>query len=332
MPEPEGSGQNLLLEDTDIVVVVVNWNTKELLRQCLDSLRACRESLRLSVVVVDNGSTDGSADMIEAAYPETRLVKNPMNMGFAKANNVVFGLYPACSYFLLLNSDATVTPEVIRTLLRFLKAHDDVGAVGPALRLPNGQFQMGGAGWGPRASCSFNTFFLLSRMNRRFRGLFIVQEHYEGRREPVEVDWLAGACMMIRTKTLAQVGFFDERYFVYGEDAEWCWRARAKGWRLAYLPQVFATHHYRGSMVESSSMRAEWFDLLADAVCRSSSAFNYRSFLLFGVMGYALRVVGLVPLSIGRKRSSVRDRIANYRSLLGESTRLLFRAGKECNK
>ncbi len=324
MAASEGLGRSLALQETGIVVIVVNWNTRELLRQCLNSLRACMESPGFSVVVVDNGSTDDSITMIETEYPGYRLVKNRENIGFAKANNLAFTLYPKHSYFLLLNSDATVTSELIQALFNFLKTHKDVGAVGPALRLPDGRFQFGGAGWGPKAVYSCNTFFMLANISRRFRGLFIVQKHYEGSHEPVFVDWLAGACMMIRAQTLADVGVFDERYFVYGEDAEWCWRARSKGWRIAYIPCVSATHHYRGSTVGNGKISTDWFRLLADAVLVASSGFNYRLFLIFGVLGYTLRIVVLLPIAIARKSSIVRHRLASYGSLLKESLRLLF--------
>jgi len=323
MPASKELGRNLALQDTGIIVIVVNWNTRELLRQCLDSLQGCMGSLRFSVVVVDNGSTDGSIEMIETGYPGYHLVKNRENIGFGKANNLAFTLYPQHSYCLLLNSDATVTPELIQALLNFLKTHKDVGAVGPALMLPDGRFQFGGAGWGPEAVYSCNTFFMLANISRRFRGLFIVQKHYEGSHEPVFVDWLAGACMMIRAQTLADVGGFDERYFVYGEDAEWCWRARSKGWRIAYLPYVSATHHCRGSMVGNGNISTDWFRLLADAVLVTSSGVNYRLFLLFGALGYALRIAVLLPIAIARKSSMIRHRLASYGSLLKESLRLL---------
>lgn len=310
--------------NASVIVIIVNWNTKQLLRQCLESLRLCRCNVRFYAVVVDNDSTDGSAEMVETEYPECKLVKSWENIGFGRANNLAFRLFPGYSYYLLLNSDAMITPSVMCALVRFLEEHPEVGAAGPALKLPGEQYQMGGAGWGPNAVHAFNTFLMLSNVSRRFRGLFIVQKHYAGKREAVMVDWLAGACMMVRSQTLADIGLFDERYFVYGEDAEWCWRARSRGWKISYLPYVSATHYYRGSMATDDWGNTDWYCNMLDAVRRTSGDINYRLFLLCGVMGYLIRFVVLVPFSLTGRNLPRRARLNRYVSLLKNSLRLLF--------
>jgi len=318
------SGCDPKVSDPDILVIIVNWNTKGLLGQCLESLRSCKDATGISVVVVDNDSGDGSVEMVREKYPQCKIIRNDENIGFGRANNVAFKLYPNYAYYLLLNSDAMVTCDVIRGMKCFLDEHPDIGAAGPALKLPDGKFQYGGAGWGPSAIHSFITSMFLDYIYCRCHGLFIIQKHYSEFREPVPVDWLAGACMLVRSKTLREVGPFDERYFVYGEDAEWCWRARRNGWGMAYLPNVSATHNYRGSAVSEDIINVEWFRNLMDAVRRTSSYTNYLMFLLFSIVGYFLRAFSVLPLSPFHRRAGLMRHIRLYFSLLGEGVRLLI--------
>lgn len=305
-----------------VLVIVVNWNTRDLLRQTLQSLRDAHQFASFTAVVVDNASTDGSADMVDAEFPECRLLRSETNLGFSKANNAAIRAYPDYEYYLLLNSDATVTPDVITGLLDYAVAHPRVAAVGPALKLPTGEYQTGGAGWGPGARHALATYLLLARLSRRFRGLYILQEQYADSPSPVLVDWLAGACMLVPKRAFSEIGLLSERYFVYGEDAEWCWRARNAGWEIAYLPYLVATHFYRGSSDTGVPTRPDWFRNLSDAVRVSGSGPNYRMFLVWSVIGYFLRTVVSAPFS-ARGRQATQPRAREYASLLRESYRLL---------
>ena len=272
----------------DFLVIIVNWNTKALLSRCLTSLRACKKAIDFDTAVIDNGSQDGSATMVANEFPECRLLRNEQNLGFAKANNFAFNSFPGYEHYLLLNSDASVTLEAMEALLSLLRMYPDIAAAGPALKLPNGRYQFGGAGWGPSWLYAFNTFFLLSNASRLFRGLFICQENYAKSQQPVMVDWLAGACLLIRAAALKDVGILDERYFVYGEDADWCWRARKKGWKIAYLPYVCVLHEMGAS--SAFKLNTSWFLNLASAVKARGSKMNYVLFLICGLIGYFIRL------------------------------------------
>lgn len=306
-----------------LLVIVVNWNTSDLLRECLVSLRRAREESDFSVAVVDNGSSDNSAAMVRTLFPEFSLLPCSENLGFAKANNRAIRQFPDFEFYLLLNSDATVTSEVIAQLMQFAESHPGIAAVGPALRLPNGRFQTGGAGWGPRAWHALNTYLLLAQISRHFRGLYMIQEQYKRERSRVLVDWLAGACMLVPRRAFTAIGLLDERYFVYGEDAEWCWRARQRGWKIAYLPYVTAIHNYRGSADSAIAIRPNWFRNLSDAVRMSSSNLNYRVFLFMSLAGYAIRMVALAPVVVMVNRTRVREKFRSYGLLLRESFRLI---------
>jgi hypothetical protein len=291
------------LDGADLLIIVVNWNTKILLSRCLGSLQICQRAIRFDVVIVDNGSIDGSAEMIEAQFPDFHLLRNEQNMGFGKANNLVFSSFSQYAYYLLLNSDATTTLEVIETLLSFLKTHSDIAAAGPALKLPNGRYQFGGAGWGPSWIYAFNFFLMFSNISRSFRGLFICQEQYVSIREPIMVDWLAGTCMLIRGTTLRNIGWFDERYFVYGEDADWCWRARRKSWKLAYLPYLSVLHELGASSTFKES--TSWFLNLAYAIRIRGNRINYVLFLISGLIGYFIRLIAYaIQYSIKKDKTS----------------------------
>jgi GT2 family glycosyltransferase len=310
------------LEGADLLIIVVNWNTKVLLSRCLKSLQICQDAVRFDVVIVDNGSKDGSAEMVKAEFPNYCLLRNEENLGFSKANNIVFRYFPQYTYYLLLNSDASVSVDAIKTLLSFLKMNSDMAAVGPALKLPNGRYQAGGAGWGPSWIHAFNSFFLLSNINRSFRGLFIYQEHYAENQWPVMVDWLAGACLLVRATALEDTGLFDERYFVYGEDADWCWRARGKGWKIAYLPYVSVLHEFGASSTLKVSL--SWFLNLVDAVKERGGRINYVLFLICGLIGYSIRLITYTLQYALKKNRGLLEYKRQCQKLLNICYKLLF--------
>jgi len=306
----------------NLLIVVVNWNTKDLLLRCLQSLQLCQTSVAFDVVIVDNGSDDGSIEMIKANFLKYFLICNTENMGFAKANNLAFHSFPHYANYLLLNSDAAITADVINTLQSFLKTHLDVAAVAPALKLPSGKLQFGGAGWGPSWINTFNSFFMFSSLSKVFKGLFICQKQYMNSKKPIFVDWLAGAALLIRKEAIEKVGVFDEFYFVYGEDAEWCWRARKSGWKMAYLPYVSALHELGAS--STSKFNPSWFLNLADAISISGSRMNYILFLITGLMGYFLRSVLYTLLCFIQGNKNYGERKKQFTDLLATCYKLLI--------
>lgn len=239
----------------DLSIIIVNYNTRVLLRQCLLSLQGrqthpiLKRGLPFSglqeVIVVDNGSTDGSPEMVAEEFPQVHLISNPQNLGYARANNQGL-LLAQGDYFLLLNSDTEVEAQALDFLVEFLRNKPEAGAVGGQLILPSGQTQ---------PSCStditlltvFFEQFLLDKAfprSRLFGRHFYTWWNYQ---EPRSVEVLSGACLMIRRETLRQVGLLDEAYFMYCEDADWCRRARQKGWELWYEPQARVLHYHGAS-------------------------------------------------------------------------------------
>lgn len=229
----------------DLSIVIVNWNTRELLRDCLHSVFAEAANLQLEVFVADNASTDGSAEMVKADFPQVRLIENQKNLGFAAANNAVFPLC-AADKILLLNSDTIVKGDALAVLAGFLDRHSDVAAVGPKLE-QHGLYIIG-CGRQATLRTTINHWLFLSRLFPRikaFEGIY----HYAGvhDNETREVDWVSGACMLVRRTVSDQVGPLSERWFMYAEDHEWCARMKRRGWKIFLVPNAVVEHRHGAS-------------------------------------------------------------------------------------
>jgi N-acetylglucosaminyl-diphospho-decaprenol L-rhamnosyltransferase len=229
----------------ELSVSVISYRTPVLLKQCLEALEAERSSVDLDVTVVDNASGDGSADMVADQFPWARIIRNRRNVGFGAAHNQALRRATG-RYWLVLNSDAAPRPGALRVLVDFLEANPRVAVAGPRLRYPDGTVQPS-----RRRFPTVATLFVESTQIQRFipRNL-VLQRYYLADRsddEPQEVDWLVGACLCVRAAAAAEVGLFDESFFMYSEELDWCRRFRAAGWRVAYVPSAEVVHLEGGS-------------------------------------------------------------------------------------
>jgi N-acetylglucosaminyl-diphospho-decaprenol L-rhamnosyltransferase len=227
-----------------VSVCVVNWNCRALLRKCLRSLSPRRQGPGVEVIVVDNGSADGAADMVAGDFPGVRLIRNPTNRGFSAANNQAAALARG-SYLFFLNNDTVVPPGTLRKLRDYLRAHPEVGLVGPCLRDGLGQPQVS-ARRRPTVGALLHRVALLRRT-----GLFrAAYRRYRGRdgdftsTRPVEV--LMGAAMFCRRRVFRECGPWDEDYTFGGEDIDLCARI-GRHYRVVYHPAVEVTHFGRAS-------------------------------------------------------------------------------------
>lgn len=222
----------------DLSIIVVNWNTRELLGRCLNSVYETAGELLCEVFVVDNGSTDASTEMVRARFPQARLIENGENLGFARANNQAIRLAEG-RYVLLLNSDAEVCPGALASMVEFADRHAAIGVLGPALCSPDGVVQ---PSWARFPTVWTELWGVHRRGQEPFAG------HVPG--EPAQaylVDWMAGACLMVRQETFDQVGPMDERFFLYSEETDLCKRIRDAGWLNVYYPQAKVVHHQGAS-------------------------------------------------------------------------------------
>lgn len=217
----------------DLSVVIVSYNTRAVLGDCLASLfdAARAASLSTEVIVVDNASSDGSADFVAAEYPAARLVRNARNLGFAAANNQ--GLARARAPFcLLLNSDAFIGTAALRAGVDLLRGGPEIGLVGVRIDNPDGSLQA--------AHGTFPTLWgdiCLSLGADRLIARSKLADRHTG-----PVDWVHGACMFARVAALRQVGPLDERFFMYSEEVDWCWSFWAANWEVWYLGEVSVVH------------------------------------------------------------------------------------------
>jgi GT2 family glycosyltransferase len=279
------------INQPELLIIVVNWNTKEKLEKCLYSIKDLGKSIFFEVLVIDNNSNDGSIEMLKNNYKDYNLIFNKNNLGFAAANNIGFVKFPNFNFYLLLNSDAEINFTTLDGMMDIMKKKPSIGLTGPALIHEDGQYQVGGAGYGPHWSNSINTFLFLDKLSKSFLGLFLKQKKYKEVKAPIEVTWLAFACTLVRRKMLDEVGYFDEYFFVYGEDSDLCWRAIKKKWGVAYLPYLKIIHFLGGSSKDKGRVDIKWFENLAYSINKNGTKTDYRVFVVSSIFGYGLRLI-----------------------------------------
>jgi N-acetylglucosaminyl-diphospho-decaprenol L-rhamnosyltransferase len=234
----------------DLSVVIVSYNTRELLRGCLTSVISTLSSSRLycEVLVVDNASTDGSVTMVQDTFPQVSLLINRENRGFAAANNQAIGKSRG-RHVLLLNPDTLVREGALEGMVEFLDEHGQVGVVGPKLIYPDGSFQHSAFTF-PTLPMILLDFFPLNHrlINSRLNGRY-PRALYEAR-EPFSIDHPLGAGLMVRRKTIEEIGLLDERFFIYCEEIDWCLRIKRAGWKIYCLPQAEIVHYVAQSTAQ----------------------------------------------------------------------------------
>jgi GT2 family glycosyltransferase len=254
--------------DASVDVGVVTWNTRDLTVAALRSLLDTDQGCRLRVLVHDNASSDGTADAVRAEVPEAEVEEGAANIGFAAAVNRLLARSDA-PWFLTLNSDAWPQAGAVGTLVAAASAAPDAAAVAPRLERPDGTLEhsthrfpslrlAAAAAAGPRPLGA-----------RRARSLLL--EGAWNHDEPGEVDWAVGAALLLRRAAVDDIGGFDERYFMYAEDLEWCWRARSAGWTVRFEPAAVVCH------VGNASGARRFGDARTAAVLRNTYRFYGRT-------------------------------------------------------
>lgn len=231
----------------DLAIIIVNYRTEKLTKDCLESLRhADLEGISSEIIVVDNASGDGSIEAIADAYPECRVIINPDNFGFAKANNIGISQSDA-DYILLLNSDTIVEPNAVKYSLNLMKKHPDIGATGCKILLENGKLDAACKRSFPTPASGLCHMLKLDRLFPKSRFFGAYNLTYLDENTACDVECLCGAYMMVSRQAIEQAGLLDEDYFMYGEDIDWCYCIKEKGFRIVYDPAVQITHYKRAS-------------------------------------------------------------------------------------
>ena len=230
----------------DVSVIVVIWNLKELLGECLDSIRLSARDLDVETIVVDNASTDGSADMVASEYPWVTLIRNEDNLGFSRANNQAIDMARG-RYIFLLNNDAVLQGDALADLVSFMDEHEQAGACGPRVVNADGTMQVRSKGRFPSISTALAHFFLPAGLQNAGGVPLGFYEHQDliGARP---MDWVSGCALMVRRRLVESVGPLDADVFMYCEDVDWCLRISKAGWPVWYVPSVVVLHYGGQSM------------------------------------------------------------------------------------
>ncbi len=254
----------------DLGIIIVNWNTRELLRKTLQTVFASEGDFTYQVVVVDNGSSDGSQDMVKTEFPQAHFIASEINGGFSYGNNL--GLHAlgyrgtgdidndSPRYALLLNPDTEVPPTSLYDMTQFMDNNPDVGIAGPKLLLKeNEQLDKACRRSFPTPIISFYHFSGLAKLFPKSPRFARYNLTYLDQDQQAEIDSVVGAYMQLRKEAIAQTGLMDETFFMYGEDLDWALRVKQAGWTVVYYPKVIVWHVKRAASRKSKKAQFEFY-------------------------------------------------------------------------
>lgn len=271
----------------DLSIIIVNYKTRNLLEQCLNSIYSENYHFSYEVSVVDNNSKDSSIEMVKKKFPQVKLIENRNNSGFAAANNQALRRSNA-RYLLLINPDTVVLPDSLNVIMEFMDEHPEAGIAGCKLLNPDYSLQ-----YSCRKFSNFATFFLRGiHLDSIFPNNTILRKYMMfdwDHNEVREVDWVLGSCMMVRRKAIEQVGRLDENFILYFEDQDWCYRMWKHGWKVYYVPQAQMIHYYQRRSAKQFLNVSTWTHI------KSMLYFFKKHYLQF-------------PLSVHGKRGGVSAR------------------------
>lgn len=312
----------------DLTIIIVNWNTKDMLRKCLSSIEKTKGRLQTEIIVVDNASSDGSRDVVRKDFPDIFLINSGANLGFAMGNNLAIP-YATAPIILFLNPDTIVGENTLQCMYDFLIANPSIGALGCKAVDAEGKVQELGIQNFPTAFTEFLKLLFLSEKNIKFAKHFFP---YHDSLQSGYVKKLYGVCLMTRKAVLDKVGSFDKRFFMYCEDVDLSYRIILNGWRLYYLANTEIIHFSGGASRKATNQFANLM------ICQSMSLFILKYYHNWGRIKYRtgvfiasiIRLFSLVLFkmfySIVRKPSgfSINSSIAKYLSLIKWSLNLMM--------
>lgn len=304
----------------DLSIVIVNWNAKELLRRCLESMYEGTRGIAFEVLVVDNASRDGSPQMVRHSFPQVRFIGNEENAGFARACNQ--GLRRARGrYIVLLNPDTWLPDDALGQMVAFLDEHPNIGVLGPRIVDPDGIVD-------PRCARRYpslrSELFEKLRLDRRFPRSRLFGDYlmtYWDHKDSREVDALSGACMMIRPEVVEGVGLLDEDFFIYGEDVEYCYRIKKTGWQVLFYAKSTVVHlGAQSSRLVAGRMGIEALQSMYLFFLKTRGpryAAAYRVLILgLSIAKQFVFLVGSLVCRSGEARSHCRRKIQLHKSVL----------------
>lgn len=303
----------------DLSIVIVSWNTAELLVKCLESVFARPSDYHIEVLVVDNASSDPTVQMVETQFPQVTLIKNQQNIGFAPANNQAIRQSRG-RYVLLLNPDTEVKQGALDVLVQYLETHPEVGAAGPLTLNPDGTLQ---TSCYPRPTLS-REFWRLFHLDKLYPYGSYRMSHWS-QNEAHQTDALLGACLLVRRQILDQIGLLDEDYFIYSEEIDLCYRIQQAGWTLYWVPQARIIHYGGQSTRQvASEMFLRLYEGKVLYFQKHYSWLTVQGYKLILLVASMLRFMA-GPAALLKKPPQRQQQLAlarNYRRLMGAILRM----------
>jgi len=229
-----------MLSNPDLSVIIVSYNTREILRACLDKVLQAGEGMNMQVIVVDNASRDGSAEMVQQDFPTIQVIASDINLGFAAGNNLGFK-HASGRYIVLLNPDAMLPTDALQVAMQHMEENPDAGMGGARLLGRTGKLEPSAR----KFPSLLNEILVISGLAARFPGSRFFgrfDRSWDDPERPAKVDWVPGAFAIIRKSALLEIGEFDERFFLYYEEVDLCRRFNNGGWGIWYWPDIIVRH------------------------------------------------------------------------------------------
>ena len=285
-------------------IIIVSWNTRDILRNCIKSIYEQSSDSSLEVIVIDNASTDGSAEMVKKDFPQVTLIENSENRGFATANNQGIAIAKG-RYVLLLNPDTIVLDNAINNTLYFADAHPESAVVGCRVLNPDRTLQATCFMFPSISNMLLSTTYLYKLFPKsRFFGR--ERMTWWDRNDIREVDVVTGCFMLVRREAIEQVGLLDEQFFVYGEETDWCYRFNQAGWKVMFTPCAEIIHlGGQSTRKKATAMVVQLRKSILQFMKKHYSPFIYRIACLLTVIFLAVRLpIWSVIAVIQRSKSS----------------------------
>jgi GT2 family glycosyltransferase len=299
----------------DFAVIIINYNTRQLLLDCLHSLAATTVGMPVEIWVVDNASSDGSVAAVQSSFPDVHIIANDINLGFARANNQALAQARG-DMLVLLNPDTQVRTGAFIALEQSFESDAFIGVVGSQMLNPDGSIQPSCGSFASVWTEFLFQTYLFKVIPSPFPLGSVVHIFQRGQYKKMHaVDWVTGACLAIRKEVVKQIGLLDEAFFMYGEDMEWCWRARQAGYKVYYQPAAQIIHYSRqASRQDYRTWIIRYTSGQLRFIAKTRPRINKFSFGLWICLGSLLRIVlwtGLKCLKTNRQ-DEAQQRIAGY--------------------
>ncbi len=302
----------------DLSFVIVSWNVRDLLRRALAAVQADAADFSHEILVVDNGSRDGTVAMLRAEFPNVRLIENIGNVGFTRANNQALAQAQG-RYLFLLNPDTELERGATRALVEFMDAPENaqVGIVGPRLVYADGSIQSSRRRFPKLSTALFEStkleeWFPRNRFAAEYRLANLTDDTVQ------DVDWVVGAAMFVRRAVYDQIGGLDERFFMYSEELDWCLRAKKQGWRVVYFPPARVMHYEGKSSEQVLAQRDIYFHSSKVRYFKKHHGILQGELLRYFLLGtFAFQTLEeSAKYAAGHRRELRAQRIAAYRQVL----------------